>query len=322
MKKEDEKNTGTAKFSSFPAFIRNNRGLIIRSVLFLAVTYLLVPLILQALSYEKGRYATYYFNSFIPYTLMAVILFVVFNRKLLIETRHKSGAVHVLIFSALAALSFAAYFYVRYVHHMVNANHAVYLLVSGALYLAGAVFVALAVFGPEAIAKTHKHIFIFFIVSYFFFMLTESLQRIGKISAYGVGKVTHYILGVFSSQTYFAVEEGYPVLGLDGFKAAIGPPCSGIESISLFVGLFILFSVYERRMNWKRAAVIFGAGLAGVYLLNIIRVSALIAIGAAYPSVAVETFHSQAGWMLFTAFVLLLVSLSYRWIRQENRKSQ
>jgi exosortase E/protease (VPEID-CTERM system) len=57
--------------------------------------------------------------------------------------------------------------------------------------------------------------------------------------------------------------------------------------------------------------VLLPLGLAASWVLNVLRIAAILAIGASgWPVVAVNGFHTQAGWLAFNAIALGLIFLS------------
>ncbi len=96
------------------------------------------------------------------------------------------------------------------------------------------------------------------------------------------------------------------VLGTPKFSVIIGGACSGIEG----GGLMLVFCIgwlwfFRRDYRFPRALSIIPAGIAVMFLLNAVRIAALILIGnAGAPGVAMGGFHSQAGWIAFNAVAL------------------
>lgn len=91
------------------------------------------------------------------------------------------------------------------------------------------------------------------------------------------------------------------VLYTDRFAVQIAPYCSGLEGAGLmlaFCGAWLL--CFRREYIFPRALCLIPAGLVAIFLLNGIRIAALVLIGhAGYPEVAEYGFHSQAGWIAF-----------------------
>lgn len=102
------------------------------------------------------------------------------------------------------------------------------------------------------------------------------------------------------------------LIGVDDFYVMVGQPCSGVEGfvlITCFVGLYGLLFRHELRFPhyWL---VVLPLGLMLSWMLNVLRISVLILIGARIsPNLAVNGFHSYAGWMFFTLLALALMGV-------------
>lgn len=100
------------------------------------------------------------------------------------------------------------------------------------------------------------------------------------------------------------------VIGIDPFFVHIARQCSGIEGVALmaaFVGLYGVLFRADLRMG-RYIAVVLPVGLLLSWMLNVVRIAALVVIGARVsPQIAVNGFHSYAGWMFFTALALALL---------------
>jgi exosortase E/protease (VPEID-CTERM system) len=99
------------------------------------------------------------------------------------------------------------------------------------------------------------------------------------------------------------------VMGSSRFAVSIGGACSGFEG----AGLMLVFSItwlwfFRRECRFPQALVLIPASIAVMWLLNAVRIAVLILIGnAGFPGIAVNGFHSQAGWISFN---LVAVSVS------------
>jgi exosortase E/protease (VPEID-CTERM system) len=103
-------------------------------------------------------------------------------------------------------------------------------------------------------------------------------------------------------------------LGVGSFIVAIAPDCSGYEGIGL-IAVFLLAFVwlFRKSLRFPQALLLFPIGMIGAWLANAVRITALIALGASWSrSMALGGFHSQAGWLAFTAIALALVACSLR----------
>ncbi len=92
-------------------------------------------------------------------------------------------------------------------------------------------------------------------------------------------------------------------IGTPTFTVVIERQCSGLEGI----GLFLIFSVcwlllFRSELRFPRALVLIPAAIVTLFLMNSVRITALILIGnAGAPEIAVGGFHSQAGWIAFNS---------------------
>jgi exosortase E/protease (VPEID-CTERM system) len=108
-------------------------------------------------------------------------------------------------------------------------------------------------------------------------------------------------------------------IGSPAFHVEIAPECSGLEGMGLMlVFTAVWLCVFRKEFRFPQALLTIPAGLAVMFLLNGLRIAALILIGAAgAPGVALGGFHSQAGWIAFTAATLAFPVVAGRipWIR-------
>jgi exosortase E/protease (VPEID-CTERM system) len=111
-------------------------------------------------------------------------------------------------------------------------------------------------------------------------------------------------------------------LGTSRFQVTVGGNCSGIEGVGLMLALTIGWLIFARReLRLRRALLLVPAALAMIWLLNLVRIAALIAIGdEGHGDVAIYGFHSQAGWLLFNAVALgfLLTAQHLRWLHKDS----
>src|SRR6185437_6344638 len=104
------------------------------------------------------------------------------------------------------------------------------------------------------------------------------------------------------------------------FGVIISPECSGLEG----VGLLLLFSavwlwLYRKECRFPHALLLLPVSVAALFLLNSVRIAALVLIGnAGARQIAAEGFHSQAGWIAFNgvAFGLCIAAGRVPWIMQ------
>jgi len=114
-------------------------------------------------------------------------------------------------------------------------------------------------------------------------------------------------------------------LGTARFQIQVGAPCSGVEGLVLMLALTIGWLIFARReLRMQRALLLIPVSLAAMWLLNLVRIATLIAIGdAGHEDVAIRGFHSLAGWLMFNAVALgfLLAANHVRWLRKDDVSS-
>lgn len=97
------------------------------------------------------------------------------------------------------------------------------------------------------------------------------------------------------------------VIGVGPFAVQVARQCSGVEGAALVTGFCGLFAViFRRELRVGRfLAVVLPLGIAASWALNVVRIAALILIGAhVSPDLAVNGFHSYAGWLFFLILAL------------------
>ena len=103
-------------------------------------------------------------------------------------------------------------------------------------------------------------------------------------------------------------------LGTSRFSVIIAPQCSGLEGISLLL-LFgsVWLVLFRKECRFPQALLLLPIGAVILYLLNAVRLAALILIGhAGAPTIALGGFHSQAGWLAFNGVSLGLCVMARR----------
>lgn len=129
----------------------------------------------------------------------------------------------------------------------------------------------------------------------------SSLWRPATDATFSLTKV---LLQPFLSD--LVLNRAHLIIGSSHFSVMIGGACSGFEG----AGLMLVFSLgwlwfFRRECRFPQALVLVPAGIAVMWLLNAVRIAALVLIGnAGFPAVAVGGFHSQAGWISFNLVAL------------------
>ncbi len=97
-------------------------------------------------------------------------------------------------------------------------------------------------------------------------------------------------------------------IAVPGFRVLVAPECSGIEGIvliTLFLAAYLWFC--RKSLRFPFALLLFPAGVILSWLLNDVRLTALVMIGQHNPRMAVGFFHSTAGWLFLNVLGVGLV---------------
>jgi exosortase E/protease (VPEID-CTERM system) len=126
------------------------------------------------------------------------------------------------------------------------------------------------------------------------------------------------LLRLFYHGVFF--DPAHYLVGTETFRVEVEYLCSGIEGLALILSLTVCWLIYARReLRMARALLLVPFSLALIWLLNLVRLATLIAIGSAgYSQVARGGFHSQAGWILLCSVALgfLLTVNNVRWFHK------
>jgi exosortase/archaeosortase family protein len=184
------------------------------------------------------------------------------------------------------------------------------------LYVLLLLLLLISIYGFEFVRylliEFRKEIIIFSTVSIGFFIVMLLFQNLWIIFSSGISKFLFWIFSLFFRNVQYypyiasdtMTEGGGPLLVLGNFSAIIGKPCSGIDSLLLFISLYVLIYCLDyRQIKRVLAAVLFMVGICGMFLVNIFRIFLLFVLGA-YVSeeFAVGLFHANVGWILFIVY--------------------
>ena len=150
-------------------------------------------------------------------------------------------------------------------------------------------------------------------VNFYAYRLWEPLSTITLFSS-------HWILSLFFENLYIDAEKYY--LGLEFFIVEISDVCSGLEGlvISMFTtGIYLFF--LRKELHFPLVLILLPIAAAISILFNIIRITALVLIGAFYsPEIAIGGFHSVAGWIaaIFVAATIVFIFSNLTIFNKEN----
>lgn len=125
-------------------------------------------------------------------------------------------------------------------------------------------------------------------------------------------------------QTEFHESE-HSVIGTGSFRVVVGPGCSGIEGMIMASAVMVGYILALRnKLNVRRALILIPLAAGLSWMLNGVRIAALLMIGAYLsPELAVQGFHSNAGWVAFCTLtaLMLFAAENIRWIHRHATQS-
>lgn len=105
------------------------------------------------------------------------------------------------------------------------------------------------------------------------------------------------------------------ILGVEDFAVHIAAQCSGVEGFVLVGGFVALYAVlfHATIRHGRFWLIVLPLALLASWVLNITRIAVLVLLGAhVSPGLAVNGFHSYAGWIFFTLLALAILALVHR----------
>ncbi|MFP4044735.1 MAG: exosortase E/protease, VPEID-CTERM system [Rhodosalinus sp.] len=113
------------------------------------------------------------------------------------------------------------------------------------------------------------------------------------------------------------------IIGTDGFNVNIAPQCSGVEGFVLMAAFLALYAaLFREQVRMGRFwIVVLPLALLASWSFNVLRIAALILIGAhVSPELALNGFHSFAGWLAFTVLAILVLVVVNRvpWLQRDR----
>ena len=114
-------------------------------------------------------------------------------------------------------------------------------------------------------------------------------------------------------------------IGTPRFAVIVLQACSGLEGMGLILAFSLVWLWYLRKQcRFPQALLLIPCALGCMWITNVIRLCALILIGNSFgDEVAMAGFHSQFGWIAFTAVALVfcVVTEKLSWVRKTPSKA-
>ena len=124
---------------------------------------------------------------------------------------------------------------------------------------------------------------------------------------------SYLLLNIIYDQPFMAVQE--KLLGANDFVVHIAPVCSGLDGMALAVVITSAYLYFSRSyLSFPSALALIPISALLALMFNVVRVTMLISIGASFSEeIAVEGFHSVAGWISSVLVTLLIIFVFSSW---------
>lgn len=123
-------------------------------------------------------------------------------------------------------------------------------------------------------------------------------------------ELTALVLRLFTTNVLFDPQKN--LIGTPRFAVYIDSACAGWEGMGLFAVLMTVYLwIYRRDFRFPNALFLLPIGLIALWLLNVVRIVTLVWIGTWNEALAMDGFHSVAGWLFFNAVTLAIVRGSW-----------
>jgi exosortase/archaeosortase family protein len=175
----------------------------------------------------------------------------------------------------------------------------------------------LAVFGTAAAKSlvSRKESALALIFSYIVYFFSFGIQPYWRLFSSAATSISYFLLKIISKDAAMAVVQGNPLVGITPFIVQINAQCSGTEGLAFFTIMSALIVMIDWNKTDKKKLWIIPAGLVGMFLVNCIRITSIILIGKYISEdFAVNTFHTNVGWVLFILYFIVFWYFAYRWL--------
>ncbi|MBT7903013.1 archaeosortase/exosortase family protein [Candidatus Woesearchaeota archaeon] len=259
-----------------------------------------------------------------------LVLFFILNEEELMKLKPKTDLFQLIVFSVSSLILFFLFFVLRYfIHPKSNYDFAwTIFYVSSVLYGLGTITFFCAIFGLNYFKKVffkYKKTFISLILLIVIYVAIKEFLNLNWV--YFSSLVANLTAGMLNLvygniATVVPYEQGMGLVA-KGFLAGISKDCSGIESSSLFLFLFLVVLLYDDKLkkDWKLFTA-FGLALIGDFVLTSFRIFLLTIVAIEIDrQFAINLFHNNIGWILFVVYFLVFYFLLTKYFRKNKNNN-
>jgi archaeosortase C (PEF-CTERM variant) len=159
----------------------------------------------------------------------------------------------------------------------------------------------------------------------------DAVRSVNAYSAFALAPQTSALLNMLGVPNTILLDvTGAPGLRFETLSAQtvevyITTACSGVYSFAIFASAFSAFVLTEQRRFTPRVALFFALGVFFAYAANVLRMVVIVLVGYHFSGSgnagdAIQTMlaaHSNAGWIIFLAWIALFWALLFRFLPRE-----
>jgi len=252
--------------------------------------------------------------------VLAVVILGILIQDRLVQIREYYISLYSFKFSAFLIPQFACFLAFYSLTEPAFANRDDVVALQMAWLVVGVLLVLLTLLslaGPrfwfKCITENRVQILVAVVISSLFWWLGTATQDMWEGFSDLTFTLVAYCLGLVADNIY--LDAPARIIGVEQFLVSIDTACSGYEGIGLIIAFASVF-LYTFRQDFRfpRALLLFPIGIVAIWLFNIVRITVLILIGTYWSEeIAVDGFHTQAGWIAF-----ILTSLGIMWLAHNS----
>lgn len=153
-----------------------------------------------------------------------------------------------------------------------------------------------------------RFLFIFVLLYGFLFSgvqyLTGSLTENDLLTFMTIlsGNVSCFFLNFIAPTTIRIISDPWShgvSINFKGFEVGMFYPCSGAESMTVFLSAAIAYTLSERNIEVKKMTIYTVIGLIALFFINVLRIVLLVLIGYSFGAETMKFFHYNLGWIFF-----------------------
>jgi exosortase/archaeosortase family protein len=259
--------------------------------------------------------------------IFTIIIFILLSREKLKNIENsKNNLKNIIFFGCLSFISFVSYFILKnFLGNNSEMALRYFFLFFPLKYLIlgiSTIFLAIAIFEKRFfklfIKKFKKEIIISIGTFILALILIIQTQKLWYYLSETVAKIVYFLLSL-NFNPHLSQINNLPILGLNNFIVAIDKPCSGVDSLFLFIFLYVFAVGFDWKLfNKKKIILLLPLGVVSIFFINILRIYLLIFIGTFISrDFALGAFHSSASMIFFIIYFALFWSIFYKWMKKK-----